>query len=93
MVVYMETHKTGVLRIGVVTVIITTECAVVPVIEIVVTLDQIALLQSQMYLNVHKVRRENLRLRCYVNDKLYAKLYYQSLQLALQLFHTLRSAA
>ena len=58
-----------------VTVIITTECAVVPVIEIVVTLDQIALLQSQMYLNVHKVRRENLRLRCYVNAKLYAKLY------------------
>ena len=62
MVVYMETHKTGAERIGVVTVIITTECAVVPVIEIVVTLDQIVLLQSQMYLNVHKVRRDNLRL-------------------------------
>ena len=45
MVVYMETHKAGVWRIDVVTVIIMTECAVVPVIEIVVTLDQIALLQ------------------------------------------------
>ena len=76
MVVYMETHKTGVKRIGVVTAIITTECAVVPVIEIVATLDQIVLLQSQMYLNVLKVRRENIRLRCYVNDKLYAKVYY-----------------